>query len=206
MTNYVIEGDVDFFAELTKDTHQNDDTCLLTGHHLERNYITLSCGHKFNYKPLYLEVRVQKRVYNANETHRLYSHQIRCPYCRRVTDSLLPYVPVIDGVTRLKGVNHPQTLCMPHKKCQWTYKSGKSKGNTCGADGFDSEHGSLCERHWKCMCAKTKNKIIDDIPMTPEMEKVMKDNTVASLKVMLKEKGMKVGGRKIDLVKRLYSK
>ena len=205
MTNYVIEGDVDFFAELTKETHQSDETCLLTGHPLERNFITLACGHKFNYKPLYLEARIQKRTYNANETHRLYAHQIRCPYCRRVTDNLLPYVPIIEGVTRLKGVNHPQALCMSHRKCEWTYKSGKNKGHKCGAEAFESDFGSLCERHWKCMCAKSKNKT-PDIPITPEMVKMMKDNTVASLKAMLKEKGMKVSGRKLDLVKRLFSK
>ena len=204
MTNYIIEGGVDFFAELTKETEQNDDTCLLTGHALTHNYITLPCGHKFNYRPLYLEVKIQKRVYNANETHRLYHNQIRCPYCRRTSEQLLPYVPIIEGVSRLKAVNHPPSMCMPHKKCEWVFKSGKHKGNKCNSDGFDSEHGSLCERHWKCMCVKAKNNT-DDIPFTPEMEKMMKENTVASLKTMLKLKGLKLSGRKIDLVKRLHS-
>ena len=204
MTNYVIEGDADFFAELTKDTAENEDTCLLTGHALERNHITLECGHKFNYKPLYLEARIQKRTYNANEIRRLYTNEIRCPYCRQITDKLLPYIPVIDGVTRLKGVNYPPALCMSHMKCGWKFKSGKHKGECCNADGFATDAGVLCERHWKCAMAKKKNDTAD-VPVTPEMEKAMKEHTVASLKELLKKKGLKVGGRKLDLVKRLFS-
>jgi len=78
MINYLIEGNVDFFKELqtiqqTLETtviseneinisnqNNNDNNCLLTGEILLPDAVTLQCGHKFNYKPLFKEVILQK--------------------------------------------------------------------------------------------------------------------------------------------------
>jgi hypothetical protein len=67
MINYSIEGNVDFFKELQtiqhsiENTHDNtDNNCLLTGECLLPDAVTLQCGHKFNYKPLFNEVLLQK--------------------------------------------------------------------------------------------------------------------------------------------------
>lgn len=65
MVNYMIEGGIDFFKELQDiqgvilETNDSNE-CLLTGTPLTPDHITLECGHKFNYKPLFVEVLMQK--------------------------------------------------------------------------------------------------------------------------------------------------
>ena len=71
---YEVEGDVDFFSQLkqmttattTAPTDANTATttprCLITDEILRRDHITLQCGHKFNYVPLFKEVLFQKCV------------------------------------------------------------------------------------------------------------------------------------------------
>jgi len=75
---YEIEGDIDFFKELkgiktTKPVSESGasavvlevedkpvDRCLITDEILRKDHITLKCGHKFNYVPLFKEVVFQK--------------------------------------------------------------------------------------------------------------------------------------------------
>ena len=39
----------------------SNNLCLISNTILEKNYITLECGHKFNYMPLYYELLYQKK-------------------------------------------------------------------------------------------------------------------------------------------------
>ena len=71
---YEVESDIDFFKELKKITvdkagggsalHEPElDTtprCLITDEKLRKDHITLECGHKFNYVPLFKDVLFQK--------------------------------------------------------------------------------------------------------------------------------------------------
>jgi hypothetical protein len=61
---YEIEGGLDFFKELKqmKPSVAPDTTerCLITDEKLRKDHITLKCGHKFNYVPLFKEVIFQK--------------------------------------------------------------------------------------------------------------------------------------------------
>jgi len=69
---YELECDIDFFKELKKiitekpsqsDTSDDTDTssrCLITDEKLRKDHITLECGHKFNYIPLFKDVLFQK--------------------------------------------------------------------------------------------------------------------------------------------------
>lgn len=63
---YEVEGDVDFFNELKEmattsaTTNTTEHRCLITDELLRKDHITLECGHKFNYIPLYKEVLFQK--------------------------------------------------------------------------------------------------------------------------------------------------
>ena len=71
---YEIEGDIDFFKELKQIGSIPNDTsaplslavedsasmCLITDEKLRRDHITLKCGHRFNYIPLFKEVLFQK--------------------------------------------------------------------------------------------------------------------------------------------------
>ena len=65
--NIVIDGNIDFYAELNKDTDSDDEcsdenTCLLTKLPLDKNSIKLPCSHEFNFYPLYKEVYQQKTI------------------------------------------------------------------------------------------------------------------------------------------------
>jgi hypothetical protein len=71
---YEIEGDIDFFKELKGITTNETvgsavileiedkpvERCLITDEKLRKDHITLKCGHKFNYVPLFKEVIFQK--------------------------------------------------------------------------------------------------------------------------------------------------
>ena len=210
--NYIIEDGIDFFAELAKDSNENEnvnddtETCLLTGTPLSRNYITLKCNHKFNYHSLFNEIVKQKTIYNPNDNVRLSINQIKCPYCRQINHHLLPYIPCEKGILKINGVNSPKTMCMKHKTCAWRFKTGKRRGLQCQHSGFDTEHGTLCEQHWnKTQASSSKHTygISQQIEWTNEMEDLFQGNTVISLKNKLREKKQKVSGSKKDLVIRL---
>ena len=224
--NYVIEGEIDFFAELAKDdtntsspNHDNDDKgscldkaevgeCLLSGEPLMRNNITLHCNHKFNYCPLFHEVVRQKTIYNPNETSRLMLNEIKCPYCRQITPRILPYIPSEHGISKIKGVNDPKVLCLEHKQCGWRFKTGKNKGSLCGETAFDTDHGTYCSKHWgKILLAASKDEDNSEKPTlwTTEMEETFRANTVVSLKDKLNAQSLKLSGSKKDLVLRLFS-
>lgn len=117
MKNYIIEGDIDFYAELYSSldnkntTDQVDDTnknvCLITDEPLEDNSITLTCNHKFNYIPLYKDLVNHKRKFNTMESTGALKHgEIRCPYCRHKQQFILPYYPEL-GLSKVSGVNEP---------------------------------------------------------------------------------------------------
>jgi len=201
--NYIIEDGIDFYAEIKKNDHgAGVGLCLISGESLGRNHIALPCSHKFNYVPLYQEIVSQKRKHNPYNMEKLLGSQIKCPYCRNVSDKLLPFIPSEEGVERIKGVNSPSSSCMSHDDCSWAFKSGKNKNSMCKKLGFETVHGTLCETHWKSMCRKSKPEQV----WTDEMEKLFKRTTVAKLKVVLRAKGRKVCGRKKDLVFRVLEK
>jgi len=115
MKKYNIEGNIDFFSELYKSldieeneekTIEDDNLCLITGLKLENNYITLKCGHKFNYVPLFNDIKNHKQKFNNMEGHisHLKQDELRCPYCRNKQKELLPYFEEI-GLPKVNGVN-----------------------------------------------------------------------------------------------------
>ena len=109
MSNYLIEGNIDFYKELSKlnddENIDGTDLCLITNEQLKENYVTLVCKHSFNYVPLYNDVLNKKKKYNSMERCSLKCRQIRCPYCRNVQAELLPYYK-IEGIMKIHGVNH----------------------------------------------------------------------------------------------------
>ena len=145
-------------SELTStNTNNNDNICLITLENLTSNYITLECGHKFNYMPLYNEVIQQKTIYNNLETTILKINEIKCPYCRTINNKILPYIDM-SGVRLIRGVNYPKIYRMKLHNCQWTMQSGKNKGCICNKPAFQSEFGIFCEKHFKL----TKSNNIDE--------------------------------------------
>ena len=139
--------DVDFFAALKNIEPQlpqqyNENTCLITNDPLTSFHVKLTCGHKFNYEPLYQEVIRQKgRLGMHNYYEKIGIHQIKCPYCRTITNQLLPNIGVHPVIKRLNGVNAPASMCMPGISC--------SHNSSCSVTAF-YEHNSnpYCLRHY----------------------------------------------------------
>lgn len=108
----------------------NDDLslCLITNEPLEEHYITLYCGHSFNYESLYREIIQQKRKKSSNEIRHLRLHEIKCPYCRNIQRGILPPNPLFES---LYGVNTPEELSMFTEKCSYVFHAGPRKGLAC---------------------------------------------------------------------------
>jgi len=67
MFEYEVEGGIDFFSELKQmpaasaaSAASTAPRCLITDEPLRRDHITLQCGHRFNYIPLFKDVLFQK--------------------------------------------------------------------------------------------------------------------------------------------------
>jgi hypothetical protein len=207
---YIIEGDIDFYSELNNSgdinsiislNSPNELNCLISKEKLNDNFITLPCNHSFNYIPLYNEVILQKTMPNSLETSRLSPHQIRCPYCRTIVNKLLPYIP-LNNVEKIINVNYPLNKCMKHLDCGKKLKNG----NLCSKNAYKKNGQIYCDQHWKIINEKNekneKNKVIE---WTNEMEKYSKTKSVIELKKILREKGLKVGGTKKELVNRIIT-
>lgn len=111
---YVVEGGLDFFAELNKSIKapgtNTVEECLITNEPLTHLHVTLDCGHKFNYLPLYNEVKNQKNGKNFLEVTRLQVCEVKCPYCRKINSGILPFHESLKEVApRLHGVNSSYT-------------------------------------------------------------------------------------------------
>jgi hypothetical protein len=203
---YIIEGDIDFYSELNNSGNVNniisvnlpdENVCLISKEGLTDNFITLPCKHTFNYIPLYKEVILQKISPNSLETSRLLPHQIRCPYCRLIVHNLIPYIP-LNNVEKITNVNHPFSKCMKHLDCDQKLKNGK----LCSKPAYKENGQIYCQKHWIKIKEKKEKKFIE---WTEEMEKYSKNKTIIYLKQILREKGLKVGGTKKELIIRIIN-
>lgn len=115
MVKYNIEGGLDFYSELYKSldieeneekTEEDENKCLITSQQLIDRYVIMDCGHKFNYIPLYNDIVNHKRKFNVMEGSysKLNTNEIRCPYCRKKQQNLLPYYEEF-GLKKVNGVN-----------------------------------------------------------------------------------------------------
>jgi hypothetical protein len=133
MTKYNIEGGIDFYSELFKSLDNeidDDDTnmCLISNTPLVDKFVTMSCGHKFNYIPLYNDLINHKNKFNGMESShgKLSVNQIRCPYCRKKQNCLLPYYEEL-GLKQVHGVNFIDQNYKPQKTHNNVYNSCQYK-------------------------------------------------------------------------------
>lgn len=109
MVNYKVEGEINFYDELKKSLNVEDNysenRCLITNTILVEPFVKLECGHTFNYLPLYKDALNHKNKFNSMELGCILKNgQMRCPYCRNIQNSLLPYF-YIEGVEKIHGIN-----------------------------------------------------------------------------------------------------
>jgi hypothetical protein len=110
---YVAENNMDFYKLLTEtDTeteNDNDDDmlCMITKERLTDTHVILDCNHKFNYLPLLKDVYT--RIYLSHDFKCLRGvplnvNKIECPYCRNITNHILPFIKEEYDV-KIYGVN-----------------------------------------------------------------------------------------------------
>jgi hypothetical protein len=136
MSKYLIEGEIDFYKELYNSLDVNEDEkqinykdnqlCLITNKPLIENFYEMVCGHKFNYLPLFFDIKNHKEKYNIMEgsSGKLNKSEIRCPYCKNKQDILLPYyeelgLEKIDGVNWLDPSKQKTGVFVSHKTCEF---------------------------------------------------------------------------------------
>lgn len=146
--NIQFEGNINFSDELlnlvceeNKKIDNDDNVCLISRTQLNEDCVKLSCGHKFNYGDLLNEIINQKKK-NHYEVQKLGNKQIKCPYCRNVQNTLLPYN---EKYKKVKNVNW-SGIKEDYKSCVAIIKSGKRKGEACGCN---AKFGDFCGRHKK---------------------------------------------------------
>jgi len=145
MTKYTVEGDIDFYVELNKESNINVGSsakeCLITYEPLREKYIILKCGHSFNYEPLFYDIMNQKKKYNSMERHILRAREIRCPYCRNIQSGLLPYYEDL-GIEKVHGVHFFDDSLI-------ALSSVKTEGNKYssyfGECSYIHENGDICK-------------------------------------------------------------
>jgi hypothetical protein len=207
--NYIIEEDIDFFAELNKiylnssennnnNSNSENNICLLSHLPLDKNHITLPCNHSFNYIDLYNEIILKKKKYNSYDYENLLEYQIKCPYCRVIHNNLLPYIP-LKNVEKVNGVNFPPKYVFNKYKsfCSYEFKSGKMKGEKCKNQAYNLDANN--SNNDKCLYCPTHQKLIEkkqetlekkkaekeEIVLTPEMEEFAKNKDMAELKEII---------------------
>ena len=178
-TKYLVEGDINFFDELNKlvqtsnesvPTNNDKTVCLITEEPLTDLSVNLTCGHAFNYIPLYKEVCLQKSVKNILEISRISFNEIKCPYCRKIQQGLLPFQESIEKICpKVYGVNSLTSVVKTPKEpklvtptltilCPQLLKTGANKGTPCGKSVYSNTAG-LCTRHYNLSL-----KVVNPVP------------------------------------------
>lgn len=200
--NYIIEDNLDFKTALGKDSDEENAICLISQQPLTKSHIQLPCKHTFNYKPLYKEIYMQKTVRNMYETVRLKINELKCPYCRSVSDHLLPYLPN-EEPERKHGVNSPTKYCMPYThSCEW-FTIDNEKDCTKPACYIGTV--SYCKTHYQKVQKKKFPIPKPVIEWTPAMHSLAKSKTLVELKQLLRLHKLTVGGNKNTLVERIFA-
>ena len=141
------------FISNDTDTNTNDNFCLISQEPLDSNCIKLDCSHKFNYNPIFNEIKRQKHHQSFREVQKLKKWQIKCPYCRSIQNSLLPPK---DGFPKVIWVNSPLKYVQMPFKCCYTFSSGKRKGLPCNKPGLNK----YCNAHQKIIEKRGKKNIL----------------------------------------------
>jgi hypothetical protein len=223
---YEIEGGIDFFKELKNITAKQNETslaslslniedkpvekCLITDEKLCKDHITLKCGHKFNYVPLFKEVLFQKCsmlpknvsskivtmyikntpqsnvstvMYNSSynlETTKVSYNEIKCPYCRTLTPQLLPYYPYPD-VSKIKYVNTPADLAIPALTCEYnSHVDGAAKCRTSCV--YQEKYDMmLCARHFNKLETKVESENEVPPPITRKLRRRTTTNSTSDV-------------------------
>ena len=227
MNKYIIEGGINFFDELYKSLDDDDveenNICLISNEPLTDNYFQMECGHKFNYIPLYYDIKNHKQKFNIFESNltRLNTNEIRCPYCRNKQIGVLPYYTQL-GLDKINGVNYINPNYKKYtnypkykyKTCEFVYNDVSNNSHTCLISGtqINYSHGTVhgenygdekyyCWKHKKIMIKKYKKDIADKL-----LEEVKKTKLEAKLKAKEEKLQEKLKAKEEKLQAKLKAK
>lgn len=185
-------------SEMKNDYNENyENICLISNEQLQKDHIKLSCNHTFNYEHIFIEIKQQKTTYNNYEIIKLSNCQIKCPYCRKVHKGILPWKKDFPKIT---FVNWPPKLSFIKKKCTYTFKSGKKKGQTCCK--FIDYTSTYCTNHKKIL-DKRKNKEKVKIQKLTESKNITNDKNISKMTVRdLKQYCKNIGIKKYSKLRK----
>lgn len=199
--NNIISDMSNLNTTIDKDTIEinNNEKCLISDNDLESNHITLDCGHKFNYICIYREVAHQK-IKKIGDNSNLKLQEIKCPYCRQITNNLLPYYKYY-SVKTIRGVNYPYNLSMKTYECEYVVNSNKKLLNShkCCAPACLTKYGYYCNKHMKY--TKKEKDILSTCDN--DLYNYYKKKSYICLKMLLKLNNCKQIGRKDELINRI---
>jgi hypothetical protein len=200
---YFVEENINFFAELKKSMDKAclslDNVCLITNDALTEHHIKLPCNHTFNYVPLYHELKVQKCVKNTAETSKLLINEIKCPYCRKIHNMMLPYCEKLcDKCPPLYGVNTDDIKFKINNRCnyvKYVYTDGTQMHCDLTGDNlhYHEEHKQYyCYNHLYMICKKKQKEVkhqeqIVKMKKTKEEQQLLKNELKNEQKNVLKE-------------------
>ena len=179
--NFVDISTIDFnkqlFALLDENKKIDDNNlCLITNKQLEEDCVELICGHKFNYEPIFNEIKRQKTFHNSLEVTRLKKDEIKCPYCRKIQKGLLIHN---ERFPKINKVNWPENMQLLPNKCSYCFVSGKKKGESCGkrcAKDFCLSHKKIMEkRELKKLEKEKKQLLIEQKKLLKQKEKIQNE-------------------------------
>lgn len=104
------------------------ENCLISKEPIVHK-ISLPCHHSFDYSYLYLEVIEQKNRH---------IEYFKCPYCRAMYYSTLPYYEIED-VKKIVHVNYNNKQLLPLFPCSW---------KECTLFGNVYKNGHFCKKHY----------------------------------------------------------
>jgi len=222
MPKYIIEGSINFFEELYKSLDEEEDIhksekdekmCLISKQPLTENFVTMKCGHKFNYIPLFKDLYNHKKNFNNLESSsgKLNKNEIRCPYCRMKQSELLPYYENF-GVQKVMGINeiyveHNKTNQMSflNERCEYVENNinivGENAVIPCYCYGTPIcliENGTnygdakrYCWKHKKMMIRKYKQELLEKEKQAKLDEKMKAKKLKEEAKLQEKEEKKK---------------
>lgn len=180
----------------TENINQCDNNiCLISYDKLLDNNIILSCGHKFNYFELFNEVKYQK-TNRQYDNYKLKINDIRCPYCRQITNYILPYYKYYN-LEKIIGVNWPEKYSIHN------YDNNINK-NYCQHLKCNNI-GCVSELTKKCFCNKHTLYTQNQEYILLSQENKIKYNKLSKLKVeklkeIIKTNKLKKSGIKEQLI------
>jgi hypothetical protein len=232
MKYYNIENNIDFYKELYSSLYEEDinntnnyldnntELCLISNLPLKDFFVKLSCGHKFNYEPLYKDIYNHKKRFNNLEQskNKLGLQQIRCPYCRNIQNELLPYYEQL-GFPKENGVNHYDVndlngICYNHvnseNQCKYQIITTDASGNThtyqCHHFGYIhcilktkyNDTTKYCYTHKLAVVKTNREALKEKIKAIKLEEKNKKLEEKNKMKMELKEK--KLENKKLTVI------